>query len=256
MVEYDADYGTVAIRTAHGRRGSIDWVARYDGVQANRSDRADALTVAPDGTVLVTGDSYAPTDDGRARYDVATVRYDGDTGVELWDARYAGPRSGLDSGVSVVASARDVAVTAQSVGETEDSGHDTATLVYDLGTGEQRWVHREDSPRSSELPNDVALSLNGAEAYVLSAAHPVVKYTTLDEIVLHAYRMSDGVEVWTSRLDYGTGNAVTAKAMAVLPDGRIAVAGQVTLSQSPLGPPSQNRYDAIVALYTPLASPE
>ncbi len=251
-VEYDADYATLAIRTARGRGGSIAWTARYDGVQANKSDRANALTVAPDGTVLVTGDSYSPTADGGIRYDVATVRYDGDTGGQLWEARYAGPRRGLDSGVSVAATGTAVAVTAQSVGETEDSGHDAATVAYDLATGEQRWAHREDQPRSSELPNSVAVSPDGSTAYMLSAARPVVDYTSLNEIVLHAYRMSDGAEMWTSRLDAGAGNAVTAKALAVLPDGRIAIAGQVTWSQSPLGPPSQNRYDALTALYTPL----
>lgn len=246
-VEYDNDYGTVAFTTARGRGGAIAWVARYDGAHEHRSDRGNAIAVAPDGTVLVTGDSYAPGA-GSTAYAAATVAYDGQSGAQLWDARYVGDHGGLNAGSDLVATAEHVVVTAQSPGE-EGSGHDAATLAYDLATGEQRWVHREERPQSSELSSALALSPTGETAYLLTTATPMIQYTSLGEIGLHAYSVADGTELWTSWLDAGAGNAVRADAIATLPDGRVAVAGHTTLSQNPLGPPSQNRYDALTAVF-------
>lgn len=252
--EYNLDYTTLALTTSRGKPGGIGWIARYDGVGQHKPDDARDVAVSPDGrTVVVTGLGYVPNPDGSDGYDAVTVAYSRD-GVQLWDNNYAGPGTGLafDAGRAVVTTATHAVVTTQSAPASKDDGLDAATVAYDLATGEEQWVHREDQPRSNELAMDLAASPDGAFVYLISMARPVVQYTALDELVVHAYRVADGAEIWASRLGGGAGNASEGHVIAVTPAGGIAVAGNITRSQSPIGAQSQNRYDVLTALFDPM----
>lgn len=248
--EYDNDYFTVAIRTRGGRRGSVAWEARYDGIGDGRSDRGAALTVAGDGTVLVTGDSAFLREDGSTRFDAVTIAYT-PTGSVRWETRSVGPY-GLEFGNGVESRGNVVAVLSQSRGADAQSGLDTTTILYDLATGSEVWQYRSQESLRSELPSAPAISADASTVFTLSSERPVIDYTSLYEMVLRAHRASTGEVLWTTRIDAGTGNSVKARGVNLLPDGRLAITGTITFSQNPLEPPSQNLYDTITALIAPM----
>jgi hypothetical protein len=247
--EFDADYVTIAYDVRNGR---VLWQQRFAGIGAGGSDRANAVAVAPDGSqVYVTGDSYGNKRAGAtsSQYDYATVAYDARTGAQRWVARYGGPVAGFNAAIAIAASADRVVVTGQSRGATTDDVRDYGTVAYDAATGQEAWQQRYAPPKSDEVALDLALSPDGATTFVTGSSRPVVNYTALDEAATVAYSTTDGTQRWVSRLDVGTGNAVLGRQLAATPDGGVVMVGQVTYSADPLGPPSQNIYDAIISRY-------
>lgn len=243
--EFDADYLTVAYDVRSGR---VTWTARYDGAGAEKSDRANAIAVAPDGSrVYVTGDSWGESPSTANQYDYATVAYDAGTGVQLWEGRWGEP--GFSSAIGVAAAPDRVVVTGQARGRTADDVRDYGTVGYDAATGEQAWEARYAPPRSDEIALDLTMSSDGATAFVTGSSSPAVSYTDLDEAATVAYRVVDGATLWTSRLDMGAGNAVLGRRAAATPDGGVAVVGQITYSADPLKPATQNIYDALIVKY-------
>lgn len=276
-VEYDADYATVAYAlrpteadrpgqgrgpkprpeehpgggpTAQGQpAGSVAWVARYDGVGQDKSDRANAVAVDPDSSrVYVTGDSYAGR--GGSDYDYATVAYDAASGEQLWQARYAGSRGGFNSARTVLAGGGRVLVTGQSNGPTDADENDAAVVAYTASTGAQAWVAAVAPPQHDDYGRDLALAPDGQTAYLVSTHTPVIRYTSLARLSLTAYDMASGGIRWQTDLDAGSGNALRGVAVAATPDGAsVVVAGDVTRSVNPVGARNQNVYDALVAAF-------
>lgn len=248
VAQFDADYVTIAYELRG--QGRIAWTARYAGLGEGRSERANAVAVAPDGSqVYVTGDSYGGRRDGTTQYDYATVAYDARSGAEQWVGRWGGPVAGFNAAVGVAASADRVVVTGQSRGATAEDGRDYGTVAYDAATGAQVWDALYAPPRHDEIALDLALSPDGTTAFVTGASSPAVSYTDLDEAATVAYRAADGERQWVSRLDVGPGNAVLGRRLAATEDGGVAMVGQVTYSADPLKPSSQNIYDALIVKY-------
>ena len=73
------DYATIKYDATTGAQL---WVTRYD--YENSGDSAHALAVDADGNIYVTGESRGS--DGLSDY--ATIKYDANTGAQLWIARY------------------------------------------------------------------------------------------------------------------------------------------------------------------------
>lgn len=243
--QFDADYVTIAYQI---RNGKVAWTARFDGIGEQRSDRANAIAVAPDGSrVYVTGDSWGTRTEASSQYDYATVAYDASTGQQQWVGRWGEP--GFNAAIGVVAAADRVVVTGQARGHTADDVRDYGTVAYDPVTGDQIWEARYAPPRSDEIALDLAMSPDGATAFVTGSSSPAVSYTNLDEAATVAYRVDDGAALWTSRLDIGAGNAVLGRKAAATPDGGVATVGQITYSANPLQPQTQNIYDALVVRY-------
>jgi hypothetical protein len=129
----EGDYATVKY---NGTNGNELWAARYDG-PANSWDYARAIAVDSSG-VYVTGDS----DGGGTDEDYATIKYDTNTGEQLWLARHNGPGNSGDYATAIAMdSSGNVYVAGGS--SVSDSPYDTdyATVKYDTN-GNELWVAR------------------------------------------------------------------------------------------------------------------
>lgn len=151
----DYDYLTIGF-TASGERS---WVATYDGgvESVGTGDLGHLLTIGPDGSSYIVGDSYNSKKD----YDYVTVRYDSG-GNQMWVATYDG--GDTDWAESVVLHEDALYVTGLSlVGESSDF----RTVRYTTD-GAEVWTAKEpptkvggdDQPGSSDpllAKNAVAL---------------------------------------------------------------------------------------------------
>jgi hypothetical protein len=129
------DYATVAY---DARTGTQQWVGRYGGPVAGFN--SPVAIAAPGNRVIVTGQSRGATaDDVR---DYGTVAYAAGSGIELWQARYAPPRSdevALDLAVSP--DGQTAFVTGSSSPAIPYTDLDEAvTVAYRTTDGAQQWV--------------------------------------------------------------------------------------------------------------------
>jgi hypothetical protein len=244
--QYDLDFATIAYSVGKGR---TEWVARHDGIGAGEPDRAFGIDVAPDGGfIYVTGDSWSGYSEGKTQFDYATVAYTPEGSV-VWGQRYRGPTGGFNSPVGVVANEDTVIVSGQSRGNTSDDVRDYGTVAYDSATGTERWRRLYAPPRHDDVASDLVLSSDGSTVYVTGSSKPNIKYTSLDELATIAYDAAGGDVMWTSRLDVGVGNSLSARGLAATPDGGVAVIGQIVRSADPLEGPTSDVYDALIANY-------
>jgi hypothetical protein len=196
------DFVTVAYDTANGDER---WVARYEGPAAFW-DIPYAMAVGdvrqPDGSkheqVFVTGRSNGASADN-ANVDFATVAYDGNSGAQLWVARYDAPAHDRDLAYAVGVSPNGSAifVTGDSVGNGTTS--DYATVSYDALTGVQRWAARYEK---SDL--DIALALavspKGDRVAVTGFSVNDGAATAIDRSVATIlYNTETGAQVWEAR---------------------------------------------------------
>ncbi len=144
-----SDYATVKYS---GITGAQLWVARYNG-PSGFSDQAHALAVDASGNVLVTGHSSG----GTSGLNYATVKYNGASGAELWQAIYNGPVNSADEAFALVLDASgDVIVTGASSRKINSFDRDYATVKYSGATGAQIWEHVADFGIEG---NDVAMQV-------------------------------------------------------------------------------------------------
>ncbi|HEV2474009.1 MAG TPA: SBBP repeat-containing protein, partial [Chthonomonadales bacterium] len=146
------DYATVKYDAA----GDLKWVARYNGA-GNGVDQP--VKVALDGVedVYVTGTSYG----GRATgNDIVTIKYDMQTGRQVWAQRYNGPASLDDEAADMqVTPAGDVYVTGTSVTSIRAAGKgdnlsELTALKYDTNgrlVWAKHWAEGNDCAKSRAL---------------------------------------------------------------------------------------------------------
>lgn len=263
--DYDNDYATVAYALGHqaashpnnGRghayghdRGPVAgqqmWVARYDGIGADKSDRANAIAVDPTGArVFVSGDSYNST----GGYSYGTVAYDAATGKQLWEAAYNGGRGGFNSATLVTATASAILVSGQATAPSSSDGNDATTVAYDAATGRQLWASSVAPARSDDYSRAIRLSPDHKTAYLVTSDIPIVPYTGLTRLTLTALDVATGATRWQSTLDGGLLDALAGESVAVGSDGTVAALGDLTRSANPVGGTSQNVYDAVLAVF-------
>ncbi|UOQ64712.1 SBBP repeat-containing protein [Hymenobacter volaticus] len=107
------DYGTLKYASADGQQL---WLTRYNGT-GNGEDLATDITMDAAGNVFVTGSSISNLDTSplTTKADYATLKYDGTSGQQLWEARYNGPANGTDLASSIALDAAgNVLVTGSS----------------------------------------------------------------------------------------------------------------------------------------------
>jgi hypothetical protein len=205
------DYTTVAYEASSGIER---WVSRYNG-PGNRRDEGTALGVSPDGRrVFVSGRSR-----GSVSSDFATIAYDAATGVELWEARYDGPRSGFDRAADLVVSpdGRRVFVTGSSWG----ASYDYATIAYDAGTGRRLWVRR-DGAADVDLARSIDVNSSGSAVFVTGSG---TTFAPGSHYVTVAYEAVSGARLWV-RAYVGSDTAGDATSVEASRDGeRVYVTG-------------------------------
>ncbi|MPZ28217.1 MAG: S8 family serine peptidase [Micromonosporaceae bacterium] len=162
----------------------------------------------------------------------------------LWAARFDGPGSGQDIayGLGMSPDGATVYVTGNSLGD--GTSEDYRTLAVDAGTGAELWAARYDGPASgSDVPNDLAVSLDGSTVYVTGRSPGV---DTGDDYATVAYDAATGQERWVARYEgpVDRTSGTTALALTVSPDGAtVYVTGQ-SADASPASSYATVAYDA------------
>ena len=136
-VETATDSNYITIK--YSPDGNSPWTASYSGT-ATGWDEAHAIAVTSDSNVVVTGYSQSTTS-----ADAATVKYNSQTGEQLWAARYNGAGNSTDY-ADAIATDRlgNVYVHGRS---TETSSTDYLTICYD-SDGMQQWKMNYNGPAS------------------------------------------------------------------------------------------------------------
>jgi hypothetical protein len=178
----DDDIATVAFDTREDDAGEIRWATRYDGPGGN--DEALAIDTDADGSRIVIAGTSVRT----AAPDPFVAAYDGETGAELWTARYN------DAGVAV-GMAFDVAITPDgqrvvAAGYSQRSdGKGPTTLAYDASTGQRLWV--ANLLEGSHFA--VTTSPDGSRAYVTGGAYTPRKWNMHRTV---SYSLATGAQRW------------------------------------------------------------
>ncbi|MBC6607565.1 SBBP repeat-containing protein [Hymenobacter sp. BT188] len=204
----DGDFTTIKY---DGRTGQSRWVARYNG-PANDYDAGWDIALDLAGNAYVTG--FSP----HTGENIATLKYDGRTGQQLWLARYSGTANRAGASGIAVDLAGNAYVTGFSFNGTT---YEIVTLKYDGRTGQERWVARYNSLETSS-PEDIAVDFYGNVYVTGSGMDPQtgnVDYLTLQ------YDQQSGQLGWQARYDGPTGAEGVPVAMAVDIHGNTYVTG-------------------------------
>jgi uncharacterized delta-60 repeat protein len=198
------DYQTAAYSTL----GVPLWTNRYD---SGREDHAISLAVAPNGNILVTGDSQ-----GRG-VDIVTLAYSLQ-GTALWTNRYDGPGNMDDKPTALaVGSGGHVAVTGTCVGL--DGSTDYVTVEYSA-SGLALWTNYfAGSTHNVDVPVAIAVFANGDVIATGSSRSDSSDYDYLTV----AYSVQ-GIPLWTNYYG-GQGLPDEAKAIGIHTNGVAYVTG-------------------------------
>ena len=154
-VETETDTNYVTIK--YLSNGDSPWTAFYSGTAAGGHNEAYAIAITSDGNVVVTGSS-----NGTAGTDAATVKYDSQTGAQVWASRYNGAASSTDYTEAIAADHRgNVYVTGRSA---EGSSTDYLTICYG-SNGTELWKMNYNGP-VSQTDFGTAIAVNDNAVYV------------------------------------------------------------------------------------------
>ncbi|MCX6841184.1 MAG: SBBP repeat-containing protein [candidate division WOR-3 bacterium] len=194
------DYVTVKYSTD----GVEQWASFYD-YSGNATDQAVAIAVDAAGDAYVTGRSAtAPPPDGLNQY--ATVKYAGDSGAQMWVARYTGT-GGHNSARAIALGDSAVYVTGSS--QRAEGDDDYATVAYDKTGGSQLWATRFNGPAGkNDDPVGIAVLPHGM---ILVAGTSINKNDKGDFTTLRY--TAAGKKAWAARYASPFGD-VTARTIA------------------------------------------
>lgn len=152
--------------------GSSPWTAFYSGTDTGWDEAYD-ITFTSDGNVAVTGYSY-----GTTSADAATVKYNSQTGEQLWAARYNGDANSTDYGEAIAADTRgNIYVLGKC---TEANTADYLLICYGADGAEFSAMNYNGPPNWDD--KGVAIAVNGDEVYItgtISDSNSNYDYTTI-----------------------------------------------------------------------------
>ncbi len=210
---YNNDFATVRYR---GETGAESWSSIYDNTPIGHEDEVNALAVDAWGDVYVTGMSDSDPDPYSRSWDYTTVKYDGDTGGELWVARYEGADNDVPLDI-IVDPMGNVYVTGYS---SNGADHDIRTIKYDRD-GTELWNQTYDSTFGDDWGKVMALDPAG---YVYVAAE-ISSDTNGTDFGVLKYDLN-GNFVWVTTYNNAANNEDDSpKDMAIDGAGNIYVTG-------------------------------
>ncbi len=204
-----------------GSDGVELWSRTYTG-PGNGDEAAEAAVFDSSGDVIVTGRSRAA---GNA-FDFATIKYDGDTGAEVWVVRYDGPAHSHDRPVAIVVDSNDdVIVTGSSIGVGTQS--DYLTIKYRGSDGLELWEARYDGPGQG-VDEPVALAVDASDD-VLVTGRSTDAMGTFFEFATVKYAGNSGTQAWEARFFDPASGTNSARALALDGSGNAYVVGTALL---------------------------
>jgi hypothetical protein len=145
--------------------GQLLWNSRYNNTGAG-NHRPTSVAVDAVGDVYVTGESDG---DGTTGKDLATVKYRGTDGTQLWADRYNGTANGNETGGTVLVNNKgDVYVSGTSLNV--GTGLDFTTIKY-TPDGTRKWVELYNGTASgNDILSSLAIDANN-NIYVTGASN-------------------------------------------------------------------------------------
>ena len=210
-----SDYLTVK----YDNNGVEQWRATMDGA-ARRDDEAYAIAVDAAGNAIVTGASFASSNN----YDYLTVKYS-PAGVEQWRMSMNGVGNSTDRAVALCVDAGGNAVVTGFSFNNTNFNFDYVTVKYlNLPNGPVSWTR---SMNGSTNSNDVAFAMAcdaSGNVHVTGKSFNVAN-NNFDYLTVK-YAAANGFEQWRAITD-GAGSANDASfAIAVDSAGDVIVTGQ------------------------------
>jgi hypothetical protein len=190
------------------------WAVQYNG-PASKYDEARALTVDPQGNVIVAGYSQTAT---AGNYDYVAIKYDS-LGAQKWSRTYNGTGNDYDRINAIKTDAlSNVYVTGKSIGT--GSAEDIVTIKYDK-SGTVKWTNRYNSP-SNSYDEGKAIVIDAARnVYVTGSSNT----TGAGNDYITLKYDSTGVQQWVTKYN-GTGNnADLASAILLDNTGNVFITG-------------------------------
>jgi hypothetical protein len=199
------DFVTIAYSSA----GVPLWTSR---ININRYDSVNAIAVASNGNVIITGSSY-----NEFTWQYVTMAYSGN-GTVLWvrnhgQLTYAGNTLALDQSGNVF-------VTGLTQGPGGgDFNYAYLTFAYS-SAGVPRWTNTYSGPQRQAAPADIAVDRSGN---VIVTGYSHESGGSFDYLTI-AYSGA-GMPLWTNRYSGPKNGDDRASALTVAPDGAIYVTG-------------------------------
>ena len=204
------DYATIKLNAS----GVLQWTNLYN--YANLHDVATAISILPNGDVLVTGGSASAVD----AWDFTTIKYAYNTGSQLAESRINVPGAGLDKATAMV---RDNTGNVYLTGYTETNGHrdmQTIKLSPNLGL---LWSQTFDGEGLDDIGKAIGLDADG-NAYITGTTYKNIGGSDFITIKYDA----SGNEVWASHIRARNDRTFAdATKISVAPNGDTYVTGTV-----------------------------
>ncbi|MEP7156680.1 MAG: hypothetical protein ABI905_12955, partial [Betaproteobacteria bacterium] len=213
------DMATVKYNSA----GSILWSRLFQGTAVGISV-GKAIAMDNTGNVVVTGVS---ADSTGGTNNIRTIKYDGGTGTELWNAVFNGGGTGVESGLAV---AIDAAGNVAMTGYSNDAGNNQnmRTIKYDGSSGAVLWnAVYAGSGNGADTGNAIRFD---------SAGNLVVTGSSVDTVGTKnmrtiKYNGATGSELWNVNFagtDTVSGSGDAGNAIAIDNADNVIVTGQST----------------------------
>ncbi|MBI3509388.1 MAG: SBBP repeat-containing protein [Bacteroidetes bacterium] len=176
------DYDAVTIKI--NAAGAQQWAKTYNG-PGNDYDRANAITILPDGNVAITGRSVGTISTAE---DMITILYNGISGNEIWNRRYDGGVVNYDEGQAIVPdSSNRLFVTGYSYATGANNNY--LTIKYEAN-GDTSWIVKYNGTgNNADQAYSIAMGMTGefyvggmSKGFGTNEDYAVVKYCQLRAI--------------------------------------------------------------------------
>ncbi|MBI5675401.1 MAG: DUF2341 domain-containing protein [Nitrospirae bacterium] len=196
------------------------WAYIYNGGD-NGDDYVTAMAAGPDNNPVATGFSYSTA----GQFDYYTVKINGQTGVDIWGARYDSDQNDMDVAETVVADGNNgILVSGYSYmfGGGAGNTNDIYTLRYPSTGAPEDWTDKYNGPAGDDDRSSVVdVSSDGNNNYVVVGYGKNASWN--DDIYVVKY-LNNGTRSWAAMPYDGGGNDYPS-AVAFDSSGNIFVTG-------------------------------